>query len=715
MKRKLLTIIALVAVVFITAVLWRVDSFIFGDRMAWAEAQGRSQLVAVHQAVQTELSSLERLVYSFNAENFRREKINWNILKPYYAVASIDLGAQGDVVTQNLLVKDRSTAANWNTDFLNKALGRLDGKPTNGAQVFVKPFQDGSKGRHVALLFVNRNKAYALIGAGEFFQSLIDAQKGSLHAFSIVTIAGVTAGHSVPEYVGTLLSEDPVYKAAKQSGVVQGIGVYDNSRGEKILGLYDRIANTNILILSSASVNDLLKGRSSLLWQFVFLGLGLVFVGVAGILFVVGPHEKSMEHLAEHARALVAGKKDFPTVSMTTDVKEVDDLLSSLQIGTGTSQAAAAPVAHSVATANPSEQLQTKMEAYQRVASALGHELQTPLTSILGYSQIILSRTQDPEIVKTMDSILRESRSARSILEKLFVFAGEEEFEKNTMSIEAPLARALKKVEPLLNQKSIKVHKEIATTATLPISAEHLSRAFENILVNAAESMDRMAKKEISVKVFEDSAAVYLEIADCGEGIDPANLQKVFDPFFTTRSFQNHTGLGLTVAMGVLREHDAEVKVDSKRGSGTTVRIEFKKQKDLPVAPRAALPTEPSHNLPILEEERADEASFVAPTPPASLLREAQEQVIQDLQEDMKNNSSPTSVNIDTLLDLPPAADGELSFIDEKISVSQELEQSFDTQVPEAKIVAPKVAPPSRKSKLDEFVVEIPKPPGKRS
>ncbi len=722
MKRKLLTIIAIVAVIFVSAVLWRVDGFIFGDRMNWAEAQGRGQLVAVHQALQTELSSLERIVYSFSSENFRREKINWNSLRPYYAVASLDLGNQGDIQTQNLFVKDKSTAATWNADFLNKAIVRIDGKLTSGNQIFIKPFQDGNKGRHVALLFINRNKAFALIGAGEAFQSLIDTQKGSLNSFSIVTTSGITAGHSTPEYVGTLLTEDPVFKVAKQSGNLQGVGVYDSGRGQKILGLYDQIANTNILILSSANVNDLMKGRSALVWQFVFLGLGLVLVGIAGILFVVNPHEKSLENLANHARSLVAGKKDFPTIPMTSEIQEIDDLLNSVQTGAVpavTTTTSSQPALQSAAVVNPREQLQTKIEAYQRVASALGHEMRAPLTSILGYSQMVLVRTEDPDIVSSVESILRESRAARNVLEKLFSFAGEEELEKNTMKMEAPLARALKKLEPLLNQKSIKLEKDIQDTVAMPISVEHLSRAFENILTNSVEAMDRMPKKEMQVRLFENSEGIIITVTDSGEGIESADLQKVFDPFFTTRSFQNHTGLGLTVAMGIFREHGADVKVDSVRGSGTTVHITFHRQKELSQASLAAPKSAMIAGLPVVRDLPMDESSFVAPAPPTGVIRKAQEQAVRDLQEDMKNNQSPTSMNIDTLLDLPPAGDDELSFVDEKEESRKTLEQismrAMDSEIPFPKVAVPKGSAPSKKSKLDDFVVEIPKPPGKRS
>lgn len=687
MKRKLLVIVALIAVVFVTAVLWRVDGFIFGDRMNWAEAQARSQMGSLHQALQAEVKSLERIIYSFNSDNFRKEKISWSSLQPYYAIASLAVGTQGDVLTQNLLTKEKSPAAKWTPEFLNKSLGRIDIKGASGLQVFVKSFQDGEKGRHVALIFTSQGKAYALVGAGELFQSLIDSQKGSLNSISIVNKEGLTIGHSTPEYVGTLLSGDPVYKVAKESGVSQGVGVYDSSDGQKIFGVYDQIPQTNLILLSSSSVNDLMKGRSTLLWQFLLLGFGLVFVGVAGLLLVLRPHEKSLEQLHAHAQALVAGKKDFVTANLTSDVREIDELLGSINLSREpvrevvthkvpverTPDKSLPPLPNvSVSATDPEKAardiLNGKMEAYRSVASALGFEMRGPLTSILGYSQMVLARSQDPEVVSSVDSILRESRSARDILDKLFSFAGEETLVKNEMKLEGPLLHALKNLDALFAQKGVKVEKNISENKLLPLSVRELTRAFENILRNSVEAMERMSRKEIKIQLFEQDDGTHLEIGDSGEGIEAGNIAKIFDPFFTTRSFQNHTGLGLAVAMGILKEHSAEIEVYSERGVGTQVHIVFRREAFKPALP--VVPLTLIESLHTMSEEIAQQD---IPTPlaaPPSAIEAAQQEQILALTEtfptpsqdfsvpslpfDHSNPPRPPDVNIDALLDLPP-------------------------------------------------------------
>lgn len=712
MRNKLLSIIAVITAIFILAVVYRVDSFVFGDRMSWAEAQARSQLVAIHQAVQVEIKSLQRIAQTFGGDSFRKDRLNWNLMQPYYAVASIQLSPQGDAQTQTLFVKEKSVAYNWNEDFFNKALAKTDARA--GQQVIVKPFVDGNKGRHVAIIVVSGGKAYAFVGAGEVFQALVDAQKGSLGSFAIVTRSGLTVSHGIPEYLGTLLSDDPVFKASRENNFSASSGVFNSQKAE-VFGAFDQVPNSNLVLLASIPVKDLMKGRSALLWQFAFLGLGLMLVGVGGILVVVYPYEKSMEALQTQVSKL----SQMPTPEKT---KTAEVLASSK---------------------NSADKTNEKMDAYRKVASALGHEIRGPLTAILGYTQMVLARSQDVEVVSSAESIVRESRSVRSILEKLFSFAGESLAEKSEGQIDSALSRALNKLNPLIQQKGIKLVREGRSEAPLPMSLDDLTRAFENILSNAIEAMERMPKKEIKIVTSENDSQIQMKISDSGEGIDSAHLEKVFDPFFTTRSFQNHMGLGLAVVVGILKDHQADIKVESVRGQGTTFELRFVKQDavKLPVAPKISTPL----------TEKLEMPSTLPPAPLAAHQEQEKEIALQTEQ-----GIKPTDINIESLLELPPAetkkseakplqsnsantpvftnssSDDELSFIDGFLDDQPKKTPPPATPPPPPETVqfeAPKevlavnpakkeIDPPRlsgapKKNKLDEYNVEIRKP-GKR-
>jgi signal transduction histidine kinase len=580
MKVKLLAVLIAVAAIFIGAVLWRTDSFVYGDRMNWVEAQTRTQLGSINHALAGELKSLQRVVATFNADNFQKNKINWTTLSPYYAVASFAV-AGSEMEPQTVLARDNSKAANWTKEFVKSAIGRLDGR-TNDMRYFIKPFQDANRGRYVAVVLIEGNRAYALFSSGEIFQSVIDAERGSLSAFSVVTTKGLTVGHTVPEYLGTVMSDDPLFREASTSGATHGGGVIKADKNTELYGMYEQVPQSNLWVLSSAPLKEALKGRSGLWWQFLLLGAGLVLVGVAAMLWVVTPAENKIEKLE-------------------TDLADAKR------------KASAAPPVEKTVIAAPEDAVQNdKVQTSMRVASALAHEMRGPLSSILGYSQMILAKHPEGEIVDNTDSILREARAAREILNKLLGYAGEEIKEKNAMKVEGPLARSLKSLENLFHTKGVKLVRNFQETSAIDLHSEALTKAFENILTNSVEAMERMPKKEMKIDLLEDDTGIHLTFEDTGEGIDAKNLEKIFDPFFTTRSFQNHMGLGLSVAFGVLKEHNAEVKVTSERGQGTKTAITFKKIQTMSVmkAPVMAAPKAPveeevmiAHELPQLKHE----------------------------------------------------------------------------------------------------------------
>ncbi len=698
MKVKLLAVLIAVAAVFIGAVLWRTDSFVYGDRMSWVEAQTRTQLSSMNYALAVELKSLQRVVSTFNAENFKKEKFNWTAVAPYYAAASFTV-TNGELDPQTLITRDNSKAANWTKEFVKSALGKVTER-TSDLRYFVKPFQDNNRGRYVALVFLEGNRAYALVGNGEIFQSLIDGQRGSLSSFSVVTSTGLTVGHSVPEYLGTVMRDDPFFKEAQKSSSPHGGGTFKMPNGQELYGMYDQIPQSNLLVISSAPLSETMKGRAGLWWQFLLLGCGLVLVGIAGVLWVVTPAEKEIESLE-------------------------------MQLQSAKQKAAAVPVVEKTVTVDPELAQKDKVQTSMRVASALAHEMRGPLTSILGYSQMILAKTRETEIVASTDSILRETRAARDVLDKLLGYAGEEIQDKNSMKMEGPLARALKNLEGLMQSKGVKLVKNFQETSAMDIHVEALTKAIENILTNSVEAMERMPKKEIKLDLFEDDKAIHLVVEDCGEGIEPQNLQGIFDPFFTTRSFQNHMGLGLATAFGILKEHNAEVQVDSERGKGTKVSVSFKKIETVAVlkAPEAKVEKVEevviARELPQLKEESPE--------------REHAEAQFAEIKatEEVQSPASPLDMNIENLLELPEMSDVKATasenINDDKtpvvefagtnmvmehgagaeLAAMESMDLLDDELTPVNLINAPTMVAKPKTSKLDGYQVDI-RRPGKR-
>lgn len=704
MKVKLVAVLIAVAVIFIGAVLWRTDSFVFNDRMSWVEAQTRTQIGSINHSLVIELKALKRVISAMNPESFQSGKVSWNALAPYYAVASFTIQGK-ELRPQTIVAKDNSKAEKWTADFVKSAVGNL-GTLTPDQKFFVKPFQDSQRGRYVALLFIEGNRAFALFGSGEIFQSLIDSQKGTLSAFSIVTSSGLTVGHSVPEYLGTIMRDDPVFKQA-QGGATQGNGIFNPGTEKEIYGMFEAVPESNLLVLSSAPLAEAMKGRSGLWWQFLLLGAGLIAVGIAAILWVVMPAEKRLEDMTLELDQIKGRKMLAPEAAVTVD---------------------------------PEILQKDKVQTSMRVASALAHEMSGPLAAIIGHSQMILAKEPQADITESADSILRETRSAREIVDKLLGYAGEELKEKNSMKVEGPLAKSLKSLEGLFADKGVKVIKNIQETSPVALHADSLVKALTNIFTNSVEAMERMPKKEILINLFEDSEGIHLQIADSGEGIEDDMVNKIFDPFFTTRSFQNHLGLGLSVVFGILKEHKAEVTAESKRGQGTSINILFHKTASAEEAVAKKEEVLIAKELPQMRTESAER-------------QEAEAQYAEEQASLPK--PSPLDINIDNLLELPDEAasaapvvetaapkmksgissEEELTFVDgfldndktalaspvpEKTTAEAELQAKLnDTDEVDKDLIAanligpPKSAPAKKVSKLDDYQVEI-RRPGKR-
>jgi hypothetical protein len=104
-------------------------------------------------------------------------------------------------------------------------------------------------------------------------------------------------------------------------------------------------------------------------------------------------------------------------------------------------------------------------------------------------------------------------------------------------------------------------------------NAGKLQQVFLNLFLNARDAMP--SGGTLSVRTWAASGFIHVEIADTGQGIQPENLARIYDPFFTTKAAKKGTGLGLSITYGIVHEHSGVIEVDSNIGQGTCFRLEF--------------------------------------------------------------------------------------------------------------------------------------------
>jgi len=218
-----------------------------------------------------------------------------------------------------------------------------------------------------------------------------------------------------------------------------------------------------------------------------------------------------------------------------------------------------------------------KMATWQQLARRLAHEIKNPLTPIQLMAQQMRDsyRGDDPTFQQTLSKcheiIDEEVESLKKLVREFSDFARLPEFQIEGQSLN-PLIDTLKQLYHR-NNLSIELPEH---DIVLKFDHEYLNRSLINLIENAiAASSD---ESPILLKVDEKDNRIEITIADQGEGIDPEHLEKIFEPYFSTK--RTGVGLGLPIVKKIIEEHQGEINVTSKKGKGTTVKITLPKRTD---------------------------------------------------------------------------------------------------------------------------------------
>ncbi|MEW5807176.1 MAG: ATP-binding protein [Acidobacteriota bacterium] len=219
---------------------------------------------------------------------------------------------------------------------------------------------------------------------------------------------------------------------------------------------------------------------------------------------------------------------------------------------------------------------QERLASIGLLAAGVAHEVNTPLTGISSYAQMLLEEMDkgDPryEILKKIES---QSARASSIANSLLKFTrgDSEAFEK--IDINEIIEDSLSLFESQLQGKKIDIEKNLGNgIPLLQGSKNKLQQVFLNILLNSRDALESGGGTIKVESRFENEKAI-VEICDNGVGIAREDISRIFDPFFTTKGRGKGTGLGLSISYGIIKEHQGEVSVESVPGKMTRFTIEF--------------------------------------------------------------------------------------------------------------------------------------------
>ena len=214
-----------------------------------------------------------------------------------------------------------------------------------------------------------------------------------------------------------------------------------------------------------------------------------------------------------------------------------------------------------------------KLSALGELAGSIAHEIKNPLVSIQGFAKRI-EKSENKE--KTQDYarlIDKESGRLSNVLVKLLDFSRMDEPKKELLDVNDVVDDTVLFMEHHLTRfKNVEIVVE-REKGLPPVEMDkvHIQQSLVNIMMNAAQAMPDGGK--ISIKTGKGEGSVYVSVTDTGTGIGAENLEKIFEPFFSTKAKGEGTGLGLSLSRRLIEANNGKIEVESKVGEGSTFRI----------------------------------------------------------------------------------------------------------------------------------------------
>jgi two-component system, NtrC family, sensor kinase len=225
------------------------------------------------------------------------------------------------------------------------------------------------------------------------------------------------------------------------------------------------------------------------------------------------------------------------------------------------------------------EQLQQreKLSSIGLLAAGVAHEVNTPLTGVSSYTQMLLNMLPETDPKHALlQKVRRQSERATEIVNNLLNFSRTGSATEFTdLDIHRVLDDTLQLLEPQLRRSQITIVRDYAPDARVVFgNAVKLQQVFTNLILNARDSIiNGDGQILLSTRSDVEDGSLEVEVADNGSGIAPEHVAKIYDPFFTTKGVGGGTGLGLAVTYGIVQEHAGHINVSSAPGQGTIFRI----------------------------------------------------------------------------------------------------------------------------------------------
>ncbi|MEE9150392.1 MAG: PAS domain S-box protein, partial [Thermoplasmata archaeon] len=228
-----------------------------------------------------------------------------------------------------------------------------------------------------------------------------------------------------------------------------------------------------------------------------------------------------------------------------------------------------------------------RLASIGELASGIAHEINNPLTSVIGFTELLAEREVPDDIKDDLLFINKEAQRTAQIVQNLLTFARKHKQEKELLNINDAILNVLELRAYELRVNKIEVNTQLATNLPkVMANIFQLRQVFLNLIINAEYFMIKEHNRgNLTITTETVGNLVRTSIADDGPGVAKGNIEHLFDPFFTTKEVGKGTGLGLSICHGIITEHDGRIYVESEPGKGATFIVELpvfkKRQKEV--------------------------------------------------------------------------------------------------------------------------------------
>ena len=215
-----------------------------------------------------------------------------------------------------------------------------------------------------------------------------------------------------------------------------------------------------------------------------------------------------------------------------------------------------------------------KLAALGQLVAGVAHELNNPLTGILGYADLLSEEVEGQKAAKRVEKLGAEARRMKRIVDGLLRFARQNNPAARATDFEVALHDVIQLREFHIRKLGIRMDLHIEPQLPrISIGEDELKQVLLNILNNAIDAVEESAQRSISISATRQGDRVFIRFEDSGPGF--SDLNRAFDPFFTTKPVGKGTGLGLSICYGIIQEAGGEIVLSNKQPFGASISLEF--------------------------------------------------------------------------------------------------------------------------------------------